>query len=349
LTHRAQRVSSYFSRARALAVTTQQEVSRGQTDRLASTSNRPGGTRDVLEYGRGQFAALAYVSSNSAREIHVLRLRNAFDRAGVGQSLRYVLNVLALMREVQELKGGYWAPTPPRLVPLAQSAILIAPIPTDELKRHFAGVQAAGYARVILQSADVDLPKQALDDWAGFDVIDTKVWAGNALRKAAKEMSPTIEPQNIEFFGVQRILGPFGRRAAPGWVTDTRLVASVDGKTVLCRSRLAENYYRYFWGTLERGRIVAESVAPKEIDRLQYGIAALTDRPITVVFDRDDGRRVVRTFAILPRPERRFLLGLAERCNARAGKAHQFQTEEHMQLIAGALQKLGCEIRSAHA
>ena len=330
-------------------MTAQQEVNRGQTSRLGSASNWPGGTRDVVEYGRGQFAALAYVSSNRAREIHVLRLRKAFDRAGVGQSLRYVLNVLTLMREVQELNGGYWAPTPPRMVSLEQGAMLIAPIPTDELKRHFGGIQAAGYARVIVQSADVDLPKQTLDDWAGFDVIDTKAWAGNAIRKATKEMSPTIEPQNIEFFGVQRISGPFGSRAAPAWVTDTRLAASADSKTVLCRSRLAENYYRYFWGTLERGRIVTESVAPKEIDRLQYGIAALTDRPITVVFDRDDGLPVVRTFAILPRPERRLLLGLAQRCDARAGKAHQFQTEEHVQLIAEALQRLGCEIRSAHA
>lgn len=326
-------------------MTTQQEVSRGQTGRLAWL----GGTRDVLEYGRGQFAALAYVSSNRAREIHVLRLRNAFDRAGVGQALRYALNVLALMREVQELKGGYWAPTPPRLVPLAQSAILIAPISTEELERHFEGVQRAGYARVLLRTPDIDLPRQSLSDWAGFHVVETKAWAGDVVRKAAKEMSPTVEPQNVEFFAVQRISGTFGRRATPCWATDARLAATSDGKTVLCRSRLAENYYRYFLGTLERGRIVAEAATPREVDRLQYGIAALTDRPITVLLDEDEGRCLVRIFAVLPRPERRLLLGLAARSDSRPGKAYQLQTEEHVQLITNMLQRLSCEIKTAHA
>lgn len=328
---------------------TVQEVSRRQLGRNAPTSNWPGGQRDVVEYGRGQLAALAYVSSSRAREIHVLKLRNAFDRAGVGQSLRYVLNVLTLMREVQELKGGYWAPTPPRLVALEQSEILIAPIPTEELDRHFAGVQRAGYARLVLRASEIDLPKQSLSDWAGFNVVETRAWAANMIEKAAKEMSPTIEPQSIEFFCLQRTTGSFGKRTMPGWAADARQAATSDSKTILCRSRLTGNYYRYFFGTLERGKVVAESPTPSEVDRLQYGIAALTERPITVLLDEENGGYLIRTFSVLPRPERRLLLGLAARCDSRLGKMYQVRTEERLQTIARALQRLGCEIKAANA
>ena len=61
---------------------------------------------DVIEYGRALFASLSFRSSNAAREVHVLRLRAAFDRATLTHSLRYVLGVLSLTREIQELKGG---------------------------------------------------------------------------------------------------------------------------------------------------------------------------------------------------------------------------------------------------
>jgi hypothetical protein len=42
----------------------------------------PGPLVDAIEYGRGQLAALTYLTATTAREIHILRLRSSFDRAG---------------------------------------------------------------------------------------------------------------------------------------------------------------------------------------------------------------------------------------------------------------------------
>lgn len=315
--------------------------------RLASTSNWPGAMRDPVEYGRGQIAALGYVSSNQAREIHILRLRNAFDRAGIGQTLRYVLNVLTLMREVEELKGGNWALTPPRFVPLAKGSMIIAPIPTDELSRHFAGIHRAGYARVLTEGAEIDLPRQSLDDWAGLEISDTKNWARSELRRSANEMTVTIEPQNVEFLYLRHNAGSFGTHTTPGWASDARVAAIAEDRTALCRSRLAKNYFRYFMGRLERGKVVSESPAPSDISRLQHGIAALTGRPITVLLDEDVRGCLVRIFSVLPRPERRVLFGLAPRCDSGFGKSYQPCTREHLKVITEMLQRLGCEIRTA--
>jgi hypothetical protein len=44
---------------------------------------------DAIEYGRGQLAALTYLTATTAREVHILRLRSSFDRAGIADKLRY--------------------------------------------------------------------------------------------------------------------------------------------------------------------------------------------------------------------------------------------------------------------
>jgi hypothetical protein len=305
-------------------------------------SVRFGEISDVVEYGRGQLAGLGYVSPNRTREIHVLRLRNAFDRAGIGSSLRYVLRVLDLMREVQQLKDGYWMPTPPRLVPLEDTGILIAPSPTSELKRHFAAVERAGYARVVSHIREIDLPRQTINEWAGLETVDTKSWACEVVRNASKEMSPTVEPQNVEYFSVHRISG----HSVPHWSAGARAAATPDGKIVFCRTRLTENYYRYFWASAKKGKVALESPPPTEIDRLQYGIAALIGCPITVLLGANGDGVLLRLFAPVPRPERRLLLGLAVRSGR--GKTYQFGSTEHAHLIVTSLQRLGCEIQKTN-
>lgn len=50
---------------------------------------------DAVEYGRGQLAASSFYSAASAREVHVLRLRRAFERAAIANQLRYALIVIS--------------------------------------------------------------------------------------------------------------------------------------------------------------------------------------------------------------------------------------------------------------
>ncbi len=62
----------------------------------ATLNSAFGASIDAVEYGRGQLAALSRYSATSAREVHVLRLRYAFERAGIANQLRFALIVINL-------------------------------------------------------------------------------------------------------------------------------------------------------------------------------------------------------------------------------------------------------------
>lgn len=304
----------------------------------------PGAQPDQVEYGRAVLSAIANASNVKARDVHILRLRNAFDRAGFVSSLRYVLNVLTLMREVQELSGGYWFPTPVRFVRLGQTALIIAPIATDELARHFPSIEKAGYARYLTLADEINLPEQSLDDWIGLEPTTASDWAREVLRHSLTNMATTIHPENLEYFSLERIPTLHAHSSKLCWVRDFRRAVYSDKKSVLCRARLGENHYRYFLGHIENSRLVRESNAPADIDRLQYGVAALVNRPITVSIKAVDSFFCVSLFSVLPRPERRLLLALATRASAGYGKVYQIKNDEHSQFIVKSLLRLGCEL-----
>ncbi len=220
----------------------------------------PGPSIDPLEYCRGQLAALSYVSTTAAREIHILRLRNSFERAGIGPQLKYSLWALNLMREAQELGGGYWFPTPLRVVPLDEQGILVGAIPTHELGRHFRGVARAGYTRVSNRAEVQSLPQQDLDDWLKLEVRDTVAWSQAQVAIAEAGMGRTISSPGIQFFTVETTRAPFGDATKPMWTDDAR--SSLTGPVVLCRERVAPERYRYLLGRVNGRRLTAEGPTP---------------------------------------------------------------------------------------
>src|SRR5262245_60852873 len=94
---------------------------------------------DRLEFARGALSALSFVSPDTAREVHVNKLHDQFDRAAIAHVLAEALGTLQFLREAEPLDGGYWIPAPTRAVPLDEElSLLIGIQPTDELRRHFA-------------------------------------------------------------------------------------------------------------------------------------------------------------------------------------------------------------------
>lgn len=304
----------------------------------------PGGTADAVEYGRSVLHAFSYSATNEAQEVHVLRLRNAFDRAGFAHALRYVLNVLTLMREAQELKGGYWFPTPIRLVPLDHTALVVAPVATTELARHLP-VSRAGYARYLSMAGQSDLPRQSLDEWAGFETSNTAAWTQEVLRQGRASLGPTIPSENVEFFGLQQFAAASGKGTRTTWVRESRLAILNDGGIALCRSRLGENYHRYFLGGIKSGRLARETSAPGDVARLQYGIAAINGRPLLVEVTNEHPASILHVFSAIPRSERRLLLALANRTDSVRGKAYRVDVEEHSIILTKVLKNLGCDLR----
>lgn len=324
-------------------------VAHGTASRGRVLGGWPGPSIDPLEYCRGQLAALSYVSATAAREIHVLRLRNSFERAGIGSKLRYSLWALNLMREAQELGGGYWFPTPLRVVPIDEQGILVGAIPTRELQRHFQGVARAGYARVSNRADVQSLPEQALDDWLKLEVRDTVAWSEAQVAGAQAGMGPTIAAASIQFFTVGTTRSPFGAATKPVWTDDARSSLPGPQGVVLCRERVAPERYRYFLGRVEGRRLTAEGPTPWDVTRLQFGLAALAGTPLTVNIVSRHSEFVFRFSATVPRPEYQLTLALGVRDFTLPGKAYRVSNETFSRAIASRLRDLGCEVRSTGA
>jgi hypothetical protein len=280
-----------------------------------------------------------------------LRLRSSFEHAGIAHKLRYALNVLSLMREVQELGDGYWFPTPLRLVPIEKHAILLAPVPTHELRRHFHDVTRAGYARVLPQLDTQDLPIQELDEWAGANVRDSVTWSNGQIANALMSMGPTISSGNVQFFSVRTTRLPFGAIRNPIWADDSRFSLCVRQDVVLCRERVGRAYFRHFLGLVKSGRLVAEAPVPDDITRLQFGLSALAGQPITIRVDFWEGQSVfhVPGGLLLPRSERRLLYALGVRDYSLPDKAYRVCGETFVSIIHARLRSLGCEVRTSSA
>ena len=159
------------------------------------------------------------------------------------------------MREAQNLSNGYWYPTPFRVVPINDLVILVSSLPTQELQRHFKGVIREGYARVIPLTDPQDFPQQLLDDWLRLDVDDSILWCERQIKIALEDMKPTIPSGSFQFYTTRSVRSFFGKTTEPQWVNGPQHCLSWQENIVLCRERIAAEYYRYFFGKVLRNKI----------------------------------------------------------------------------------------------
>lgn len=289
-------------------------------------------------------ASLSYVSSESACEVHVLRLRTLFERAGLASSLRYALSVLKSMREIEELADGYWFPTPTRYVPLGNTTLVVALPDTRELSRHFAGIRRAGYARYVSRKEDSNIPTQDPIDWMGLETENSIEWTRSLLGESIAKMGPTVNPPNVEFFGLELVSIGKVKCTSSTWVRDFRSAVFADSQCVMCRTRLGATHYRYFLGLVREGRVIRETYLPGNLYRLQHGVAAIVGRPLTVRHENSADVAMIRIFSPLPPPERRLLFALSQRDMSQDGKSYVVRNEGHLTILLQSLQRLGCEI-----
>ena len=231
-------------------------------------------SNDPLEYLRGVICALSYVSSRQAREVHVLRLRHAFERAGLVQNFRPACAAASFIREIQPLERGFWIPAPVRAVPFGEYSLIIAPNTTTELRRRFGStIKKAGYGRMAQSTVLADVPIQALVEWMGGDTLHVDDWTEQILREARSQLKPTFAGQ-VEFEVFAPLLGhhrfPFA--SAGRWSRDLPATRSSGQPLRLCRKETAVGRYRFFFGEIDRGHLAAESPFVGDVDRMQIGL-----------------------------------------------------------------------------
>jgi len=299
-----------------------------------------------IEYGRGHISALSFSSNTTAREVHILRIRNIFDRAGIINKLKYTLSVLSLMRELQNLGRGYWFPVPVRIVPIPKGGILLGILSTNEFRTKFPDVKSAGYARVIGESIENNLPRQDLDNWLGLDVPNSISWSKSQITLAQENMSSALPKINIQFLGSANTKKYSKYPSNPIWTDNNKAAIVLEKGVVFCREHITGNIFRYFIGQLQGAKVVAEAEVRCDLIRFQYGFAALADKPFCITLEGKTGDKIFHVPAWLPRPERQLMLALGVRERSLLEKAYRVTGEEFNMLIIERLHRLGCTVRS---
>ena len=155
-------------------------------------------------------------------------------------------------------------------------------------------------------------------------------------------MKPTIPSGSVQFYTTRSVRSFFGETTEPQWVNRPQHCLAWQENIILCRERIAAEYYRYFFGKVFGTRLINEGPTLKNVSRVIFGFSALMGNPISVIIVTKNGESVFRIATNLPRPEWQLLLALG----IRDGKVFRVRCEAFVPIIAERLRRLGCLIRT---
>ena len=302
---------------------------------------------DPIEVARGALASLSFRTEHLAHEVHTGRIQEIFFRSGTPQEkLIPALKALGDLREAEQLKYGYWLPTPSRRVSLnTETCLLVSIVPTTELKRLFQSVHRAGFGRLADTQQVMDLPCQSLQSWLGTGNMDTATWARTQIEFTSSKLKPSIASPDLEAFSVKATrMSNYASRHEPVWLLSTDRRASVWNDVKLFRSRLSARYHRYFLGRILGNSTLLEGPAVQDNLRLQYGLAALLGQPLTSSVVSKDNVRYLRLPLAVPRSAKRALNALCEPDLKSFGYLWICRQVECWSTVQTVLKDLGCEI-----
>lgn len=312
-------------------------------DQLPSHSVKP--VVDVLEFARGSLCSMSFVATDAAREVHVTRLRDQFDRAGIAALMTDALGTLRFLREAESLDNGYWIPAPTRVVDLGgMHCLLIGVHPTAELRRHFSSVRRAGAARVADAGEVADLPRQLVKAWRGHDGLAVSTWARTVIESAMQQFAASIADEGVEVFGTRFGRGETGRRHEPAWVQPDDGAACTWRGFGLFRARTGATRYRYFLGRHQARSAFLEGPPVREPIRMQFGLAALQNRALTIKIATSRDAVLISLPLRAPMALRRLLVALCDADTRSFDRTWICRTPESLPALRASLQELECEI-----
>ena len=299
---------------------------------------------DPLEFARGALCAATFVAVGVARETHVAKLHSLFERAGLAPSMDVALGTMQFLREAEPLGSGYWTAAPVRVVELGLDChLLVGPQPTSELQRHFPGLRRVGAGRVMNRTGNSALPRQSQSAWRGSDGNDARTWTQATISSAVKQFAPSVVADNLQIFAVRQA---GGKRREPIWVSPGSSPPCEWRGVGLFRERTGATRYRYFLGKHEAGREFLEGPAVLDAARVQCGLAALQNQPLTTTITTNSGTTSISLPVAPPRSVRRLLVALCEADPRSFGRVWTCCVSAYVPVLLEALQELSCETKN---
>ena len=306
----------------------------------ASWLSSPDGSnwRALLEFSRAAVKSLAFDYQGRAQEIHVLKIRRAFEDLRAPQLCKYGLKLLSLVGEVQELPGGYWVLAPYRLVPLSDSGfVFVGALPIEELAARYGDVRYEGLGRLVASYGRglESVPIQSLEAWAGVDHISPASTVDELRRHHTQNGGLAAQSESIEYLK----LSPKAPQVE--WVRSPSALKGIG--LAICRDRTPFGH-RYFAGTLEGRRLTKESPLPRALTELIPGLAAASSAPLKIQMTTAANDLMVSSKELLPWSLFKVVTLLA-RSRRRSARATQYTfNPELVRQLKGLMEAIGYNV-----
>lgn len=294
---------------------------------------------NLVDQVRGAVCALSFQAPNQSRPVHINRLSWFISRTSPEINTGASLRMLQSVREIQEVPGGYWIPTPTRFVHLESHDLLVSTLPNSEVTRRWnVTAHLAGISRTF-DLAPAGAQFESLESWIGAP-RDTKQWAQTILQNARASLLPAN--LNINDLDVFVVSG----RTSPRWENGKRgigLIASHE--LVLCRPKGSDSLNSHFFANCVSGRLVHQA-STKFYDRvrLMWGLALLGGHRVKVSTRIEAGVCQFELAQPLPKEELRLLRALASIHRTSRGSTRFAFRREFFSLIHRTLAHLGLDI-----
>ncbi|WP_434982625.1 hypothetical protein [Xanthomonas arboricola] len=306
----------------------------------ASWLSSPDGSnwRALLEFSRAAVKSLAFDYQGRAQEIHVLKIRRAFEDLRAPQLCKYGLKLLNLVGEAQELPGGYWVLAPFRLIPLSDSgSVFVGALPIEELAARYGNVRYEGLGRLVASYGRglESVPIQSLEAWAGVDRVSPASMVDELRSHHTHNGGLAAQSDSIEYLK----LSPKAPQVE--WVRTPSALKGV--RLAICRDSTPFGH-RYFAGTLEGRRLAKESPLPRALIEFLPGLAAASSAPLQIQMTTTVNDLMVSSKELLPGSLFKVLTLLA-RSRRRSARAIQYTfNPELVKQLKGLMEAIGYNV-----
>jgi hypothetical protein len=209
--------------------------------------------------------------------VHVSRIQRAFARLGAPWLHKGGLKLIQLLREAEPLHGGYWLPTPYRVIEIEDELVFIGATPNAH--GLLGGARMEGLGRLLAPEVANRYPRQSLDSWLDFtaQAPSTTVAVFKAAHARAEARTSSLTGVTYLNLATSRATG----RNYFYW-SDRSVSLLASEKIAICKHS-HHGHLRYFSARLEKGVVITEAPIGTSITRLLFAIAHHLGAPATAV------------------------------------------------------------------
>lgn len=292
----------------------------------------------LVEFARGTLCSLSMREDGNFAPVHVSRIQRSFKKIGAAGLYKGGLRLIQLLREAEPLHGGYWLPTPYRVVEIEDELVFIGATPNAH--GLLGSTRIEGLSRFLAPDVADRFPRQSLEGW--MDVTSQDPPAIVAAFAAAHAHAEVRTSNLIDVTYLNLVPWRTTGHSQFQWYDKAVGVLSA-GQIAICRQQY-HGRIRYFSARLLKGGITTEAPIDIPISRLLFAIARHAGMPVRAITQSGPRGVEVTIGERLPIEEFRLAL-LVSREIVRTGRSTTFLLSPKLaSAFCARLASLGCAL-----